>query len=128
MIMEPMAGATSENRDREERGKFRAGLKRGSGSLKRKRDDEDVRSGDEEQARAMDAPKKKKRIMKGPKEPNPLAVRKPKKKPAEEASSGPKEDKKAGTTESVDVNGTGESESNGKRKRKRKHKSATVET
>jgi U3 small nucleolar RNA-associated protein 23 len=28
MIMEPMAGETSENREREERGKFRAGLKR----------------------------------------------------------------------------------------------------
>ena len=39
MIMEPMAGATSGNREREERGKFRAGLKRGTprGSLRRKR-------------------------------------------------------------------------------------------
>jgi U3 small nucleolar RNA-associated protein 23 len=35
MIMGPMTGATSENREREERGKFRAGLKRGTlwGSL-----------------------------------------------------------------------------------------------
>ena len=42
MIMEPMAGATAENREKEERGKFRAGLKRGSGSLKRKREDEEA--------------------------------------------------------------------------------------
>src|SRR6187402_1346142 len=39
MIMEPMASATSDNREREERVKFRAGLKRGSGSLKRKREE-----------------------------------------------------------------------------------------
>ncbi|KAF8866546.1 hypothetical protein BDZ45DRAFT_568971, partial [Acephala macrosclerotiorum] len=42
MIMEPMASSTADNREKEERGKFRAGLKRGSGSLKRKREDEDA--------------------------------------------------------------------------------------
>jgi U3 small nucleolar RNA-associated protein 23 len=50
MIMEPMAGVTSENREREERGKFRAGLKRGTprGSLRRKREEDDDDEGKEQ--------------------------------------------------------------------------------
>merc|ERR1711977_103109 len=68
MIMEPMAEASTDNREKEERVKFRAGLKRGSGSLKRKREDgEDgeVRNGDGGEA---DIPKKsKKSTEEGPK-------------------------------------------------------------
>lgn len=52
MIMEPMAGKTAENREREELVKLRAGVKRGNGSLKRKRSDlhseEDLKNGRED--------------------------------------------------------------------------------
>ncbi len=82
--MEPMAGATAENREKEERIKFRAGLKRGSGSLKRKREDdvdaEGEVEGDSKYGDQEDVPKKKKKFAKGPKGPNPLAVKKSKKK------------------------------------------------
>jgi len=124
MIMEPMADATAGNREREEKSKFRDGLKRGSGSLKRKRDDEegDKSVGDEEKA-----PKKSKQ-RRGPKEPNPLSVKK--KKPKVEAASlkaVPKESKKEtgdqdGDEEKAEnVDGSGAT-GTGKRKRKRKHK------
>jgi U3 small nucleolar RNA-associated protein 23 len=113
MIMEPMAGATADNREKEERGKFRAGLKRGSGSLKRKREDEEVKEEDE-------VPKKKKAV-KGPKGPNPLAVKKSKKKSEGEATTGSIK-KKTETTVSNLGQADG-SEPGVKRKRKRKHKS-----
>jgi len=124
MIMEPMAGATSENRDREERGKFRAGLKRGSGSLKRKREDDDDELKEEagtsdNRAEANKAKKK----GKGPKGPNPLAVKKPKKKTTTEEGAAPWKgnDKPAPVERSTDQ---GDAESGGKHKRRRKHKSA----
>jgi U3 small nucleolar RNA-associated protein 23 len=93
MIMEPMADATSSIREREERQKFKAGLRRrGSvvtGKRGRENDDEPDhflgREGNAllqsvlSTAPAAEAPpaKKKKR---GPKEPNPLSVKKPKPK------------------------------------------------
>jgi len=129
MIMEPMAGATVETREREERGKFRAGIKSGraSGSqgMKRKRDGED----DEELARSGSAGEepriKKKKAVRGPKGPNPLAVKKSKKRtegngvklPSKEAS----EKKTVRTTEDDMVAET--TEGNIKQKRRRKHKS-----
>jgi U3 small nucleolar RNA-associated protein 23 len=119
MIMEPMAGATAENREKEERGKFRAGLKRGSGSLKRKREDgeEDEKPGVQE-----DMPKKK--VVKGPKGPNPLAVKKPKKKSEEAAATEIKvEIKKELGNEVLNAGQPDGSLSTIKRKRKRKHKS-----
>jgi len=124
MIMEPMADATAGNREREEKLKFRDGLKRGSGSLKRKRDDEEeVKStGDETRT-----PKKSKQ-RKGPKEPNPLSVKK--KKPKVEGAS-LKTVSKESPKESGDGDGAGDTAENGegsgatgKRKRKRKHKTA----
>jgi hypothetical protein len=81
MIMEPMAGVTAENREREERGKFKAGLKSGraSGSqgMKRKREDgeDETKLCDREDGDAEGAPKRKKSYGKGPKGPNPLAVK-----------------------------------------------------
>jgi U3 small nucleolar RNA-associated protein 23 len=65
MIMEPMADVTTSTRDREEKSKFRDGLKRGNGSLKRKRDDgegEGEGQGDDAEETKPDiAPKKKKK-------------------------------------------------------------------
>ena len=118
MIMEPMAGATSENRDREERGKFRAGLKRGSGSLKRKREDND--NGEVEGHDEGGKPRKK--TVKGPKGPNPLSVKKAKKRSTEEED--------ATRWEGIKMEAPGEgsaeqkdADSGVKRKRRRKHKS-----
>ncbi len=95
MIMEPMAENTSEQRAREERGKFRDGLKRGSGSLKRKREEDgDGEHFGERAEDGYDVPKKKKKAVKGPKGPNPLAVKKPKKKPEGEGTTvAPRKDK-----------------------------------
>lgn len=84
MIMEPMAGTSTEVRDREERSKFRQGIKsaRASGSLKRKRNDGDE-DDDEESAKkdmgAQEGVAKKKKNAPGPKGPNPLAMKKKKK-------------------------------------------------
>ncbi|CZR50907.1 related to rRNA-processing protein UTP23 [Phialocephala subalpina] len=125
MIMEPMASSTADNREKEERGKFRAGLKRGSGSLKRKREDEDE-DGDHKENITEDVPKKKKKV-KGPKGPNPLSVKKPKKKVEEDvATSSTTKLKKESKdhTESLPSLGQADgSDQTAKRKRKRKHKS-----
>jgi U3 small nucleolar RNA-associated protein 23 len=119
MIMEPMAGATVENRAREERVKFRAGLKRASGSLKRKREYGEEKA---EVESFGDRPKKK-RSTNGPKGPNPLAVKKPKKKPEGVATTPVKveikEEAEAGASKAGQADG---SEPNVKRKRKRKHR------
>ncbi|PMD51897.1 uncharacterized protein K444DRAFT_621026 [Hyaloscypha bicolor E] len=122
MIMEPMAGATAENREKEERGKFRAGLKRGSGSLKRKREDEDVK---EESSVQEDMPKRKKAVN-GPKGPNPLAVKKSKKKPEGPATTFTEAESKDLKTKVLKLEQADGSEpilASIKGKRKRKHKS-----
>jgi U3 small nucleolar RNA-associated protein 23 len=86
MVMEPMADQTEDFRQAEEKRKFRSGLKNKAGE-KRKRDDE-VEEGDKadgvdkgDRSEPEPKPKKKKR---GPKEPNPLAVKKRKSKTNEE--------------------------------------------
>lgn len=119
--MEPMADASAGNREREERGKFRDGIKRGSGSLKRKREEGDLVEGATE---STDAAKKSKK-RKGQKEPNPLSVKKAKKK-VEEGSTKP--EKSESKKKVDDVNGSAENVGEGsdpsiKRKRRRKHKS-----
>lgn len=87
MILEPMAGATEDVREREERGKVRAGLKgrrSAETGLKRKREED----GEDEETTAVRGepsadtqgdqhPKTKK--VKGPKAPNPLSMKKSKK-------------------------------------------------
>jgi U3 small nucleolar RNA-associated protein 23 len=131
MIMEPMAGATSENRDREERGKFRTGLKRGGGGLKRKREDHDdgeeggagTGTGASDGEAQAEASKPKNKTVKGPKGPNPLSVKKPKKKSTQEGdttrhSGSKREAPGEGPMEQRDAG------SGAKRKRIRKHKSA----
>jgi U3 small nucleolar RNA-associated protein 23 len=124
MIMEPMAEATSDNRDREERIKFRVGLKRGSGSLKRKREDDVDGAGEGKQIDGENTQKNKKRSGKGPKEPNPLAVKKSKKsQPAEYGES-----KKTEAIDGSKLDPAEPSESGGKRKRRRKPKSSSEGT
>ncbi|KAK0654417.1 rRNA-processing protein utp23 [Lasiodiplodia hormozganensis] len=127
MIMEPMAGATEDVRDRTETEKFRAGLKTRStatvAASKRKRDDDDEGSDGDQDTEMKDAPaqpepKKKKR--KGPKAPNPLSVKKPKKRPEQQSS--------AKALASDDAAGEGTvSEEQTKRKRKRKNKAKADE-
>ncbi|EOD49005.1 putative rrna-processing protein utp23 protein [Neofusicoccum parvum UCRNP2] len=124
MIMEPMAGATEDVRDKAENDKFRAGLKtRPSATVaaaKRKRDDDGEGSSDGEGKEAgkettVAQPKKKK--TKGPKAPNPLSVKKPKRRPDEKAKQAPANKPKANRVPSE-----GTSEEQAKRKRKRKNK------
>ncbi|ROW18025.1 hypothetical protein VPNG_00035 [Cytospora leucostoma] len=117
MIMEPMASATSRVVNKGERAKFRAGLKEPATTAgsKRKRDDDDSDGEDGEEKGKEEEPKKKKKKKKsGLKGPNPLAVKKPKKKPDEQQkSTKPKED---------EPKEDGSSEQPAKRKRKRKNK------
>jgi U3 small nucleolar RNA-associated protein 23 len=124
MIMEPMAGATAENREREERQKFRDGIKggRGSGSMKRKRDD-DKENGKSEAANEAGVVKKPKKSN-GPKGPNPLSVKKSKRKSdGVKYRPAAKEEKKEPEFEPDSREAMDGSEPSAKRKRKRKHRS-----
>lgn len=121
MIMEPMSGATGDAREREEGAKFRSGLKGrvSSGVVtsgeKRKREE-----GVEEEAKDDDVPKKKKKVFGGPKGPNPLAVKRSKKKDGAPAAETPK--KTAGNAAVGSAVTDGETVPAAKRKRTRKHK------
>jgi len=118
MIMEPMAEATENLRDREEKGKFRDGLKgRASGSvgMKRKRDDGEE-EGEEEAKEA-----KKKKVYGQPKGPNPLSVKKTKKADGEGAAKKPGGERKGEKSQDAPQE-EGAAEGEGKRKRRRKHK------
>lgn len=134
MIMEPMAEKSVEGREREERSKFRDGLKRGSGSLKRKREDGEDEDGAGAGKGDSEEVKKKKKTARGVKGPNPLAVKKAKKKVEGEGGvaavtrkdGGEKDNNsptKAGKADAVDGD---EAEAGAKRKRKRKHKSGAA--
>lgn len=143
MIMEPMGHKTEEARDMEERGKVRAGLKGRRGQLpdeaplKRKRDD-DEDEGDRTDANSQAEPDTvAKKRRKGPKGPNPLSVKKPKKKPTEAeveaekqviakaAKRDPQAAEKA-LDSSIAASSAADAspEAPGKKKRRRKHKSA----
>ncbi|KAI9866493.1 MAG: hypothetical protein M1813_001044 [Trichoglossum hirsutum] len=121
MIMEPMAEATEQVKEREERGKFRAGLKGKRGEqvgVKRKRDPEEE-GGTEGGTNGKDEEDGKlSRKKRGPRGPNPLSTKKPKKKhPTEQVQATARE-----------INGhrdvDNEPKPGLKKKRKRKHKSA----
>lgn len=125
MIMEPMAEASVETRERGEKSKFRDGLKRGSGSagMKRKRGEDD----EDDKPNAGEEAQKKKKKFGAPKGPNPLAVKKSKKKVTDE---GAKVSGKDGDVQkkldgaATDAPADGSSNADGKKKRRRKHKSA----
>lgn len=81
MILEPMANSTEKVKMKEDKDKFRAGLKGSRGGQvlgKRTRDSEEPRDGIGEDDKQPDELKKKK--QRGPKGPNPLSVKKSKKK------------------------------------------------
>lgn len=123
--MEPMNTASEELREREEKSKFRLGLKgqrNPEQPPKRKRDDGEQ---DAEEQTAEEARPLKKKKNKGPKQPNPLSMRKAKKdappgsatKPTSAESKSPRR----AAADSTDAP-AGEGEDAGPRKRKRKHK------
>jgi len=129
MIMEPMAGATAGARDIEERKKFRSGLQRGSEpqDLKRKRDEGG--DGGISSTEAMEPHAKKMNgLGKGPKGPNPLAVKKPKKRAEEMDAKAPSRKEKLIASDDPRAEDGDESSIVGvKRKRRRKHKSGVGE-
>ncbi|KAK8070154.1 hypothetical protein PG994_006770 [Apiospora phragmitis] len=114
LILEPMAPGSVAQRSRDERAKLRAEILRPGGKRKRDEDDEDdSRSG--AQGERVGG-----KLVKKAKGPNPLSVKKPKKKPATDGlSSKPKTTPTTaeGAEASTSVEGP-------KRKRKRKNKSA----
>jgi len=83
VLLEPMSGVSTDTRERAEREKFRDGIR---GTRKRKRDEqEDTLVGEEVPGRArqdQDGPRvrEKGKWAKGPKGPNPLSVKKSKKR------------------------------------------------
>lgn len=152
MILEPMANVTEDVREREEKAKIRAGLKgrRSVGTIsgeKRKREDGDEEAQDEEESndggaagvkQADIGSASKRRKIKGPKGPNPLAVKKPKKeatKPVQKQADNERSSlrraakrdsqaaEKAGLVDSSEHHDT--SEASKKRKRKRKPKDSS---
>jgi len=118
MIMEPMAGASENVREREEKAKFKSGIKgaRNPESVKRPRAEVD-NGGDGVDAAdkplvSEDGPTQKKR-KRGPSGPNPLSVKKKVNKPAD---GGRTTDIAAGSIDPVKIGVP-------KPKRKRKHAS-----
>lgn len=79
MIMEPMADESAQVRAREERAKFRAELKPQLGKRKRDGEGDDQEKGTDKPTATESAPKKPKKTP-GAKGPNPLSVKKAKKK------------------------------------------------
>ena len=97
MVMEPMAVGSVHAREGMEREKFRSGLKtRGTGPIgKRKRGEDDGYAfvGEGQEARSItegDDRAGKQKKAKGPKGPNPLSVKKPKKATAADQKEGTK--------------------------------------
>ncbi|KAI0485214.1 Fcf1-domain-containing protein [Xylariaceae sp. FL0804] len=144
LIMEPISTVSAKARSRDEKSKFRAELKPAAGSGKRKRvaseaDEEGDGDSTQQSAGATKPDKKAKKKAYGPKQPNPLSVKKRKKSEpsagegviprthkTEENSietlgaEGPPEvDRRAAT------DNDGEEETQ-KRKRRRKHKSKSA--
>ncbi|KAK7932089.1 rRNA-processing UTP23 [Apiospora marii] len=105
LILEPMAPGSVAQRSRDERAKLRAEILRPGGKRKRDEDDED------ESQRVGG------KLVKKAKGPNPLSVKKPKKKPTDGAVSKPKATPATGEGAEASAEGP-------KRKRKRKNKSA----
>ncbi|PSR78857.1 Fcf1-domain-containing protein [Coniella lustricola] len=134
MILEPMASATARVVQKGERAKFRAEIK-APASKKRKRQDgdggdDDSDASDDGAKKKAEAEKKKKKKRKGEKGPNPLSVKKAKKKPQESKQESTKQPKQPPTgadaktqDESKPADGAS-TEQPAKKKRKRKQKRA----
>ena len=123
---------TEEQRDREEKSKFRLGLKGPripEQAPKRKRDEDgegEEEGGDNAEAVATEDRPQKKKKRKGPKQPNPLSMRKKKDTPAGSNAGKPKSGEskppRPTTAHTTEHTKEGEGEGGGHRKRKRKHK------
>ena len=137
VLMEPMAHATARVRSAEERGKFRAEIKR-PGGQKRKRDEDEESAGTGEgrsgnrgpDATTLKSDDKKRRKPRGPKEPNPLSVKKKKKSAHQPESTSKTENhnnnNKRKEEETATAIGTNDAAADQpKKKRKRKHKSGS---
>jgi U3 small nucleolar RNA-associated protein 23 len=127
MLLEPMAILSEAQRDREEVSKFRQGLK---GTRNPEAGKKRKREGDEEGANGSiadstrDTKPQKKKKQKGPKQPNPLSMKKSTKtQPKDSASklrtADPQEQRPSTTDAPETFIPDGET---GHRKRKRKHK------
>ncbi|KAK2059263.1 hypothetical protein LY76DRAFT_592471 [Colletotrichum caudatum] len=116
MVLEPMATESLAIRTKEEKSKFRDGLVRPEKKRKRE-EDEGHESGKEGIAPASGTQEKKSHKKKGPKGPNPLAVKKPK-KPTEGGAKPKSESRPAGSGGEAE----GEGEGPAKKKRRRRHK------
>jgi U3 small nucleolar RNA-associated protein 23 len=125
LLMEPMAGASEQVREREEKSKFKLGLKgqrAADAAQKRKRDDAGEDGEDDQSIDTEDAkPKTKKR--KGLKQPNPLSVKKPKKDNTSAKPTSTKQERPTTSDATGDDTQRGEREASAPRKRRRKHKS-----
>ncbi|KAJ4343056.1 hypothetical protein N0V87_000775 [Didymella glomerata] len=124
VLMEPMTSATEDFREREEKSKFKQGLKgarKPDAGEKRKREDDEVK---DEKSIATETQAPTKRRQKGPKQPNPLSM---KKKKTDTPKAQPASEKKAKPVESNQSQATGADASDGEvaapKKRRRKHKS-----
>lgn len=124
VLMEPMTSATEDFREREEKSKFKQGLKgarKPDVGEKRKREDEEEK---DDKSIATEAQVPKKRRQKGPKQPNPLSMKKkktdtPKTQPGSEKTAKPAEPKESQAATAVVPDG----ETAAPKKRRRKHKS-----
>lgn len=121
MIMEPMAPISAMKRERDERGKFVAGIKdTRPKQAKRKREDEGAEAGKEEDGGDKD--KKKRTKIRGPKGPNPLSVKK-KKNPNLEGGKRREAGPEGGSEEKAKISGEARAEGGGEvKKRKRRHR------
>lgn len=142
MILEPMGAKTEAFREREERGKIRAGIKGVVVGEKRKRDDDDVAEDTKDAAggeRGVVRDPKKKKARSGPKGPNPLSVKKAKPvvkeagPDADDAVAAPATEKRKSRPEMSVAEPTPQEDGEGgeaaaKKRRKRKHKAAGVST
>ena len=144
MILEPMAQATADLKESEERAQVRAGLKgrRGQAAvgMKRKREDDDTDAALQPTAAAGGEaePVPKLRKARGPKGPNPLSMKKPKKENDKKSAAKKVEDEravlrrvartdpqaveKALNAEIINDRTPSEGVTDGQRKRKRKRK------
>ncbi|PVI08202.1 hypothetical protein DM02DRAFT_608278 [Periconia macrospinosa] len=124
MLLEPMGTSSEEARNREEKSKFRLGLKGArnpDAGQKRKRDSNEEGQDDIAEEKSTDArPQKKKKKQHGPKQPNPLSVKKSKKaETPKNATPRTPETSEPQTTVTEDAEGGAAGTT---RKRKRKHK------
>ncbi|KAH9873799.1 hypothetical protein IAQ61_004426 [Plenodomus lingam] len=134
VLMEPMADVTEELREREEKSKFRMGLKgqrKPEAGEKRKRNDSEAHDEEPTEVKPTEDAKPSKKRQKGPKGPNPLSVKKAKKDtgpPKPKATKPAKSAEKDGdqpTAPGAGENAINEGDANdpAPRKRRRKYRS-----